>query len=310
MTSDVKIGLLLGLAFIFIIAFIINGLPNFHRNNNDLTMNYVNLPNNPTGIGENERKITREILNPQPSAAQSPLPGTAQAKEAETDVRFTAALPGQPQQQASSDSATKAVSNTENTADKQIQQPEVPKSGSEDRSIADGKIYTVQEGDSLEEISKKFYGNQEGGKSANINRIYAANKEIISSVDDIQVGDKLTIPLLKVPDKKAPEKNDIFSGPMFQRVESIGQIHRTSETSQTNDKSLRKITNTNTITLPKTNLTNYRLHTVKKGENLWQIATKYFGNGNRFAEIQKLNSDVLKTGQDLEVGMKLKIPSQ
>ncbi|MGA2094604.1 MAG: hypothetical protein ABSH16_14575 [Sedimentisphaerales bacterium] len=31
MTSDAKIGLLLGLVFIFVIAFIINGLPGFHH---------------------------------------------------------------------------------------------------------------------------------------------------------------------------------------------------------------------------------------------------------------------------------------
>ena len=39
MTSDAKIGLLLGLVFIFIIAFIINGLPKFghNSNNNDST---------------------------------------------------------------------------------------------------------------------------------------------------------------------------------------------------------------------------------------------------------------------------------
>ena len=40
MTSDAKIGLLLGLVFIFLIAFIINGLPSFNNNkdNNELTL--------------------------------------------------------------------------------------------------------------------------------------------------------------------------------------------------------------------------------------------------------------------------------
>ena len=41
MTSDAKIGLLLGLVFIFIIAFVINGLPRFKSvlAENELTLN-------------------------------------------------------------------------------------------------------------------------------------------------------------------------------------------------------------------------------------------------------------------------------
>ena len=44
MTSDAKIGLLLGLVFIFIIAFVINGVPNFYsdKNNNELTTTMFN----------------------------------------------------------------------------------------------------------------------------------------------------------------------------------------------------------------------------------------------------------------------------
>ncbi|GAI90509.1 unnamed protein product, partial [marine sediment metagenome] len=58
MTSDAKIGLLLGLVFIFIIAFLINGLPSFNgRNNSELTTNVVGLQNNPTGLAARERKV-------------------------------------------------------------------------------------------------------------------------------------------------------------------------------------------------------------------------------------------------------------
>ena len=64
MTSDAKIGLLLGLVFIFIIAFLINGLPSFHsRNNNELTTNGVGLQNNPPGLAARERQV-REVFNP------------------------------------------------------------------------------------------------------------------------------------------------------------------------------------------------------------------------------------------------------
>ena len=58
MTSDAKIGLLLGLVFIFVIAFIINGLPGLHQkdDSNKLTTNMVGLESNPSG---NRRQRTK-----------------------------------------------------------------------------------------------------------------------------------------------------------------------------------------------------------------------------------------------------------
>ena len=97
MTSDAKIGLLLGLVFIFIIAFIINGLPSFHRDkdNNELTTKMVGLQNNPPGLGAKERKA-QESLTLTESArnqtiAEAPLPS---ADKADTeDIRAIVALP-------------------------------------------------------------------------------------------------------------------------------------------------------------------------------------------------------------------------
>ena len=62
MTSDAKIGLLLGLVFIFVIAFIINGLPGLHHKDdgNKLTTNMVGLQSNQSGLGANERKIIEQ----------------------------------------------------------------------------------------------------------------------------------------------------------------------------------------------------------------------------------------------------------
>ena len=50
----------------------------------------------------------------------------------------------------------------------------------------------------------------------------------------------------------------------------------------------------------------YRVHTVAKGDTLWDIAVKYLGKGARYTEIVKLNN--LKT-TTLTVGQKLKIPN-
>ena len=100
MTSDAKIGLLLGLVFIFLIAFVINGLPNFRedKNNNQLTAAMVDSQNNPPGIGSKERKVSREVIR-QDIRFAAPLPkSTSIIRETERAVKVepvvAAAAPG------------------------------------------------------------------------------------------------------------------------------------------------------------------------------------------------------------------------
>lgn len=50
----------------------------------------------------------------------------------------------------------------------------------------------------------------------------------------------------------------------------------------------------------------YRIHTVVKGDTLWEIAKKYLGNGSRYPEIKTLNN--LKSNV-IYSGWKLKIPN-
>lgn len=50
----------------------------------------------------------------------------------------------------------------------------------------------------------------------------------------------------------------------------------------------------------------YRVHTVVKGDTLWEIAKKYLGNGSRYPEIKTLNG---LTSNVIYSGWKLKIPN-
>jgi len=50
----------------------------------------------------------------------------------------------------------------------------------------------------------------------------------------------------------------------------------------------------------------YRIHTVVKGDTLWDIAKQYLGKGGRYTEIKKLNG---LTSNVIYSGWKLKIPN-
>ena len=50
---------------------------------------------------------------------------------------------------------------------------------------------------------------------------------------------------------------------------------------------------------------NYIIHTVVKGDSLWNIAKKYLGSGFKYTEIKKLNG---LTSNKIYSGQKLKIP--
>ncbi|UCC98129.1 MAG: LysM peptidoglycan-binding domain-containing protein [Phycisphaerales bacterium] len=302
MTSDAKIGLLLGLIFIFVIAFIINGLPRFRgvTNNSELTTTMVSAPNGTIGIGGNERRVQDDFDWP-PQANEQP-PTTAQMPlEEKEDVRFTMKLP----QEISfiTDPLTTEPSNVQVARDVEPAatppaEPAVP--APQPQTIAEArkpepvrpaapKEYVVCDGDTLADIAKKFYGPEEGNKRANIKRIFEANRQILESVDDIDVGQKLAIPRLGVSGPDTEQSGDALPGSIFQKAIAIGKKHLLPESSKVKPAAE---------------------YVVREGDNLWRIAARQLGNGNRYPEIARLNADTLKDEDNLEVGLRLKIPAR
>lgn len=59
------------------------------------------------------------------------------------------------------------------------------------------------------------------------------------------------------------------------------------------------------LKIPKTNTqVSYNTHTVKKGETLWEIAKKYYGDGSKYKQIKKINGldeDKIYPGQVLKI---------
>ena len=280
MTCDAKIGLMLGLVFIFLIAFIINGLPSFNndKDNNELTLRIVNPQSDRVGLAAKERKANFEVVNPTNSEASKPIVSTEKASsEARVTaarnrgIRFETPLPKKPSDVKKTEVAKETKKGVKTAPNKAV----LP------------KVYVVEEGDSLAIIAKKFYGGEEGNKAVNVSRIYEANRRDLKSADEIYVGQKLVIPLLRSSARDKSKIESIFSPRVFEKVESIGKRHLWVE-QQKEVQSKRYV--------------------VREGDSLWRIAAEKLGDGNRYREIAKLNTDILEYENSLAVGMQLKIP--
>ncbi len=289
MTSDAKIGLLLGLVFIFIIAFIINGLPNFRHktNSNELTTNMTTFDDSRLGIGTKERKIQDE-LNWMELGEKNSFRDVRVSADGQ-NVRSITPLP-------------ESIS-TAKEPDKNIEtEPQIarnlPSSAGAQETVVKSpqptkpvwpKDYVVCEGDNLAVLAKKFYGPEEGNRRINIDSIFEANRRLLKSPDEICIGQKLIIP---APSNLAPDKNkvdSVFSNTLFEKVESIGKSVSVNSFDSRGAKQSK-------------------LYVVRQGDSLWKIATEQLGNGTRYTEIRELNADIVSDEDNLIVGMRLKMP--
>ena len=304
MTSDAKIGLLLGLIFIFIIAFVINGLPRFRNisNGSEITTNMVSAHNDTQPIGSRERQapgVFNWTERPAEQTYQEPQP----AIEQKEDVRFKIQLPDDVTV-VKETSIMEVADQVEAIAPKPaepappVQVPEekvekiVAKKPEPAKNVGPG-FYVVSEGDSLGLVSvaMKCYGPELGNKKINIDRIFEANKNLLKSADEIFVGQKLIIPPLitSEKEKETEETKSTFADSIIEKVKSIGQKH------------LPASSNKEKQTTP---------YVVRQDDNLWRIATEQLGDGSRYKEIMKLNNNIIKNERDLTVGMLLRMPAQ
>lgn len=191
MTSNAKIGLLLGLVIIFLIVFVINGLSGFDNTRDD-EPSLITIKE-PPGI---KPDIMLEAFQQRPVAERH----TQETPPSDDKERFQVTLP-------------------ESTL------PDETANHTEPVKQAWPKVYIVCQGDNLADIAKKFYGPEEGNRRANVKRIFQANSKSLESPDKIYPGQKLIIPSLRalVRDKNGIE--NIFPESMFEEVESVGRRH-------------------------------------------------------------------------------------
>ena len=298
MTSDAKIGLLLGLVFIFIIAFVINGLPRFRSttNGSEMTTNMVSSQNDTQPIGSRERNAPG-VFNWTERSTEQTTEETHPPIEKKEDVRFKMQLPDD----ISIVKDTSIMETTDETESPVVQQVEPPTPAQTTEDIIESdkskpvksiksdwpKVYIVCQDDTLADIAKKLYGPEQGNRRINVEKIFEANRSLLKSPHEIYVGQKLTIPSPVATETETKEIQSSFVNSIFETVKSIGRKNLSTNP----DKEKQSVP-----------------YIVRQDDNLWRIAVEQLGNGSRYKEISELNANIIKNENDLEVGMLLRIP--
>ncbi len=268
MTSDAKVGLLLSFVFIIIIAFLINGLPDFFHSasiQQSLETSIDGFATGQSDLSSQAEAAIRSINNTEsvklPISLERPV-------ENPTEVRFTRQL-----------------------------RPDVAASGTPTRKKPDSsktdeghiKTYVVGPGDNLALIAIKVYGDESGNKRAIVNRIFEANRSILDSPHEIAVGQKLSIPPLGPADEKKDNDGVVAAAGIFDKIKTFA------------DKNLYAL---------KVAVGKPAEYVVQPGDNLWNIADRFLADPSRYHEIVELNSNVIADAEDIQVGMRLKLPSR
>ena len=154
-----------------------------------------------------------------------------------------------------------------------------------DKGLA--KSYVVQPGDNLAVIAIKVYGDRQGNKRTVVNRIFEANRSILYSPHEITIGQKLIMPSLTPTGHKRDRKKIIVAAGIIDKVKEFA------------DRNLSAL---------KSAVGKPSEYVVQSGDNLWKIADRFLADGSRYHEIVELNSTAIADAEDIQVGLRLRLP--
>jgi nucleoid-associated protein YgaU len=303
MTADAKVGLLLGLVFIVLIAFLINGLPGFL--NPPSTLNV--LPQDPkpnmvlNGLAE---KVVKD-MEPRTTVRVTQPPTEDRANVTiKNDKPVIQEATGEPKP------ADPQPKNTIVSPDKSVEpKPVTP--------VAESRTYVVQPGDNLSKIAVAMYGSEQGNKLVAVQAIYEANKDQMKTASDILPGKKLVIPNLAPPAETSAATDSTPAKSADKTADKATTKTADKPAAKPAGKSAKpKPANPDpgSFEQPKKKPVSQKdagkTYRVKSGESLWTIAEKQLGDGKRYREIISLNAQVLRKPDDVRGQMDLKLPKR
>jgi nucleoid-associated protein YgaU len=345
MTSDAKIGLLLGLIFIFVVAFIINGLPNLKPQSTraEVATNMVPLDNQSIGIADQaqeraaqdwkglteEQEPQAQVATETPVAeqpvvvaelpAQEPQPANSPEVRFESPLpkienlleRITAGLQSQREQTStvSMDVPTPAGVEQPVAAERQ---PAVQAVQPKPQETVASSMERSKPAATTPARPERTYVVGEGESLSTVaKKVYGLEEgNKIANVERIFQANRDILP--SVDQVKSGQKLVIPPLPKTTTVNPNkpsdvlpADLFERLETLK------RPMAQTQTqapaASTPATNVQT-RWYTVQDGDNLWRIASSQLGAGARYDEIAKLNADLLKDPSKVDPGTKIRLP--
>jgi len=335
MTSDAKIGLLLGLVFIFVIAFIINGLPNFGNRSQAEAAPMTNFQAENPGLADGAKNAQEQLdwegllaQGGEDSADFEPVeaevesggaqPETTVAMESGNDeVRNVYALEslmggvsrtiedvirgiGE-----ASQSVTLQAETSEPTL--AIETPERPAT-LQPVETARSLRPTPAEKPAPKPNKKpglRVYVVQEGDVLATVAK-KAYGPEEGNKLANIKRIYQANSMILNSPDEIVVGQKLVV--PALPK----GKAEAADPAAVLAGANFEKVETVSRKALAemKQGKPQGRYYVVQDGDSLWKIATTQLNSGARSEEIAKLNSDILKSKDALTIGMRLRLPSK
>jgi nucleoid-associated protein YgaU len=301
MTRETKIGLLVGLAFIITVGIL---LSNYMADKTELRSAPLEIAAD-TGHravvppGESRAPTITRVIVPNDVTPPAPVPTREEltVRQPTSDIAIGGPTQNQQQQPTPGPVADggQPVNNDLANAARQHGEELIPadQHPQPDRVLplkpAAPKSYVVQAGDNLNKIATKTMGSS---TKATRDAILKANPKLAANPNKLIAGESLTIPSAATPAPTAP------SGPV-----AVLPLVPVKPTDKSTDKPAAKPLDTRVAST--------NVYIVKEGDNsLWSIAREQVGTPQAIPAIKELNKDVLKGGDIIRVGMRLKMPAK
>ncbi len=189
----------------------------------------------------------------------------------------------------------------ESSGRRQIDDRSEPKSRPVDiapvRIVANHK---VNSGESLGKIAAKYYGRSTPSR---INAIFDVNKDRLSSIHAVRVGDMLRIPSIPDSDGVTFLEAREFTGAAIPNAQSGREneiripVPINESISATNDEAARD-----------TGPIEFKWYEVRENDTLSRIAKVQLGSARLYLKLYDFNRDLLPNKNSIKPGMKIRIP--